>query len=105
MTKLKHFFLEARCCAFTFPYTFLISRSALFIHYFFHTLQNHVFLILRISFCGSFTTFSTFSFDVVTWISEGKTTRALSYVAANNVCSVAAAGVGMMLVKKILAKA
>lgn len=55
--------------------------------------------------CRSFTTFSTFSFDVVTWISEGKTTRALSYVAANNVCSVAAAGVGMMLVKKILAKA
>jgi fluoride ion exporter CrcB/FEX len=53
----------------------------------------------------SFTTFSTFSFDVVTWISEGKTARALSYVAANNVCSVAAAGVGMMAVKKILAKA
>ena len=53
----------------------------------------------------SFTTFSTFSFDVVTWISEGKTVRALSYVAANNVFSIAAAGAGMMVVKKILAKA
>jgi len=59
-------------------------------------------LMLGVGFCGSFTTFSTFSVDVVTWISEGKTTRALSYVAANNICSIAAAGVGMMLVKKIL---
>lgn len=62
-------------------------------------------LMLGVGFCGSFTTFSTFSFDVVTWISEGKTARALSYVAANNVFSVAAAGIGMMVVKKILAKA
>lgn len=62
-------------------------------------------LMLGVGFCGSFTTFSTFSFDVVTWLSEGKTARALSYVAANNICSVAAAGVGMMLVKKIFVKA
>ena len=53
----------------------------------------------------SFTTFSTFSFDVVTWLSEGRTARAFAYVATNNVCSIAAAGVGMMVVKKILAKA
>jgi len=53
----------------------------------------------------SFTTFSTFSFDVVTWLSEGRTARALAYVATNNVCSIAAAGVGMMMVKKILTKA
>ena len=53
----------------------------------------------------SFTTFSTFSFDVITWLSEGRTARAVAYVATNNVCSIAAAGVGMMVVKKILAKA
>jgi len=62
-------------------------------------------LMLGVGFCGSFTTFSTFSFDVVTWISQGRTARALSHVAANNICSIAAAGVGMMVVKKILAKA
>mmetsp|Transcript_24827 Transcript_24827/g.68427 ORF Transcript_24827/g.68427 Transcript_24827/m.68427 type:complete len:160 (-) Transcript_24827:362-841(-) len=62
-------------------------------------------LMLGVGFCGSFTTFSTFSFDVVTWLSEGRTARALAYVATNNVCSIAAAGVGMMMVKKILTKA
>lgn len=62
-------------------------------------------LMLGVGFCGSFTTFSTFSFDVVTWLSEGRTARAFAYVATNNVCSIAAAGVGMMVVKKILAKA
>jgi len=62
-------------------------------------------LMLGVGFCGSFTTFSTFSFDVVTWVSEGKTTKALSYVAANNVFSIAAAGLGMLVVKKFLAKA
>lgn len=62
-------------------------------------------LMLGVGFCGSFTTFSTFSFDVVTWLSEGRTARALAYVATNNFCSVAAAGVGMMVVKKVFAKA
>jgi len=62
-------------------------------------------LMLGVGFCGSFTTFSTFSVDVVTWLSEGRTTRALSYIATNNVCSIAAAGFGMMVMKKLLAKA
>jgi len=62
-------------------------------------------LMLGVGFCGSFTTFSTFSFDVVTWLAEGKTFRALAYVATNNVCSIAGAGLGMMVVKKLLRKA
>jgi len=59
-------------------------------------------LMLGVGFCGSFTTFSTFSYDVVTWMNEGRLVRAFSYVATNNICSVAAAGFGMMVVKKIL---
>lgn len=59
-------------------------------------------LMLGVGFCGSFTTFSTFSYDVVTWLAEGRTLRAISYVATNNVCSIAAAGFGMMVVKKIM---
>jgi fluoride ion exporter CrcB/FEX len=50
----------------------------------------------------SFTTFSTFSVDVVGWLAEGKTGRALSYVAANNVGGILAAGLGMALVKKFI---
>ena len=57
-------------------------------------------LMLGVGFCGSFTTFSTFSVDVATWISEGKTSRAFSYVATNNVGGVVAAAAGMMLSKK-----
>jgi fluoride ion exporter CrcB/FEX len=57
-------------------------------------------LMLGVGFCGSYTTFSTYSVDVVTWLSEGKTTRALSYVATNNVGGFVAAAAGMVLVKK-----
>lgn len=57
-------------------------------------------LMLGVGFCGSFTTFSTFSVDVVTWLSEGKTSRALSYVATNNVGGFVAAATGMVLVKR-----
>eukprot|EP00536_Pseudo-nitzschia_multiseries_P005985 jgi/Psemu1/192044/e_gw1.122.65.1 len=71
----------------------------------FQVLTPRAKLMLGVGFCGSFTTFSTYSFDVVTWLYEGKNARALAYVATNNVCSIAAAGVGMMVIKKILTKA
>jgi fluoride ion exporter CrcB/FEX len=48
----------------------------------------------------SFTTFSTFSVDVVTWLSEGKTVKAMSYVATNNIGGIVAAGIGMAVAKK-----
>lgn len=56
--------------------------------------------MLGVGFCGSFTTFSTYSVDVVNWLAEGKTHRALSYIATNNVGGILAAGCGMALVKK-----
>ena len=57
-------------------------------------------LMLGVGFCGSFTTFSTYSVDVVNWLCEGKTSRALSYAATNNVGGFVAAAAGMVLAKK-----
>jgi fluoride ion exporter CrcB/FEX len=58
-------------------------------------------LLLGVGFCGSYTTFSTYSVDVVTWMMNGQTTKALSYLAINNVGGIAAAAVGLILTKKI----
>lgn len=55
-----------------------------------------------VGFCGSFTTFSTYSVDVVQWITQGHVARAAAYVLTNNIGGVAAAAVGLVLVKKIL---
>ena len=57
--------------------------------------------MLGVGFCGSFTTFSTYSVDVVSMIGRGDTTMALRYILANNFGCIAAAGSGMSLVKKI----
>ena len=62
----------------------------------FQGLSPRLKLALGVGFCGSYTTFSTFSFDVVTSLSEGRTARAVSYVAANNIVSIVAAGTGMV---------
>jgi fluoride ion exporter CrcB/FEX len=58
-------------------------------------------LLFGVGFCGSFTTFSTYSVDIVTWLSQGKTTKAVSYIMANNVGGVMAATAGLVLVKKV----
>ena len=60
-------------------------------------------LMLGVGFCGSFTTFSTFSVDVAQWLLKGQTTMALKYVLANNVSSIGAAAAGITLVKRLVA--
>ena len=58
-------------------------------------------LMLGLGFCGSFTTFSTYSVDMLQWIAKGQAIKAISYATANNVGGVAAAFAGMHLAKKM----
>lgn len=59
-------------------------------------------LMMGVGFCGSFTTFSAYSVDVVNWIAEGKTAKAAKYVTVNNVGGFVAAAAGMVLAKQVL---
>jgi CrcB protein len=58
-------------------------------------------LLMGVGFCGSFTTFSTYSVDVANWLAQGQTTKAVSYIMANNVGGILAATAGLVLVKKL----
>lgn len=64
------------------------------------TISPRTKLMMGVGFCGSFTTFSTYSVDVVNWINKGQTATALKYIMTNNVGGVVAAACGMVLVKK-----
>mmetsp|Transcript_16154 Transcript_16154/g.37098 ORF Transcript_16154/g.37098 Transcript_16154/m.37098 type:complete len:138 (-) Transcript_16154:896-1309(-) len=66
-----------------------------------NVLNKRTRLMAGVRFCGSFTTFSTYSVDVVNWISQGQTRMAMKYILTNNVGGVIAAAAGMLLVKKI----
>lgn len=61
-------------------------------------------LLVGVGFCGAFTTFSTFSVDVVNMINKGELMRASSYIAVNNVGGVCAAGFGMMMAKRFFSR-
>jgi CrcB protein len=69
-----------------------------------HGLTPRTKLLLGVGFCGSFTTFSTYSVDIANMIHNGQTAKAFGYVATNNVGGIAAAAVGMMFAKKVFGK-
>jgi CrcB protein len=66
-----------------------------------HGLSPRAKLMLGVGFCGSFTTFSAYSVEVVNWIAAGNAPKALCYILINNVGGFAAAGLGMALIKKL----
>jgi CrcB protein len=55
--------------------------------------------LLAVGFLGGFTTFSTFSLDVVTLFEEGHTTAVLVYIVSSVVLSVLALVAGLYLVR------
>jgi len=61
-------------------------------------------LMAGVGFCGSFTTFSTFSVDIVGMLNSGKFVRAITYATANNVGGIAAAFAGFNMAKRMIKK-
>ena len=59
-------------------------------------------LLLGVGFCGSFTTFSTYSVDIVNMLNRGETMKALQYGMANNVGGILAVFAAHTIVKKLL---
>lgn len=58
-------------------------------------------LCAAVGFCGSFTTFSTYSVDVIGFLSKGETLRAFSYIAVNNIGGIGAAYAGFKVARTI----
>lgn len=64
-------------------------------------LSSRMKLFLGVGFCGSFTTFSTFSVDVMNMLVKGEMIKAGSYLIANNVGGIAAAACGMSMARRV----
>ena len=56
-------------------------------------------LLIGTGFCGSFTTLSTFSVDVLTMLQKGQLSRAGTLILVTNAMSIGAAGLGYKLFK------
>lgn len=88
----------------TFPWgTFLINATGAFMLGLisglavFHGLGQTAVALIGIGFCGSYTTFSTFSYETVRLVEEGAFTSAVSNVAGSLLVGLVAAGVGLTL--------
>lgn len=62
-------------------------------------------IALTVGVCGGFTTFSTFSAEVIALLQEGRAVRALSYVAASLALGLAAMLLGLAIGDRLLAGA
>lgn len=59
-------------------------------------------LMAGVGFCGSFTTFSTFSVDIIGMLNSGKVGRAVAYCSVNNFGGIAAAFAGFNMAKRMI---
>lgn len=64
--------------------------------------QNETIYVLTRCSTSTVTTFSTYSVDLATWISQGKVGKAAAYVLTNNVGGIAAAATGLWLAQRFL---
>jgi CrcB protein len=60
-----------------------------------------VFLALTVGLCGGYTTFSTFTLDMLTMVERGETSRAMGYALASVLAAYAALAVGYQLARAL----
>jgi CrcB protein len=58
---------------------------------------------IAVGFCGGFTTFSTFSYETIRLLEDGEGWRAATYILASVLLSVAAAFLGLVAARELLA--
>ena len=58
---------------------------------------------IAVGFCGGFTTFSTFSYETIRLLEDGEGWRAASYVLASVLLSLAAAFIGLVAARELVA--
>lgn len=64
------------------------------------TTSNHYYYLLWVvGFCGGFTTFSTFSLEVIYMLKESLFTHAITYIITSVILSCGAAWIGINLIK------
>ena len=67
-------------------------------------ISDKVILLLKVGFCGGFTTFSTFSLEMFNLVDRGKVWLALAYALVSVVICFAGVLLGRYLIKTIFAK-